>query len=140
MITTPVKLWRRQKDTAAVIGKTGVILQWTIIRIPPRSFVQEAPYPVVIVSLGNGKKMIGQLVDYEEKDLIKGRKVVTNPSGGLKACGHPVGATGIKQIVEIVEQLRGNAGKRQVKNAKIGLTHNVGGSGAVAAIHILKKV
>jgi acetyl-CoA C-acetyltransferase len=69
--------------------------------------------------------------------LFKG-KIITNPSGGLKACGHPVGATGIKQIVEITEHLRGTAGKRQVKGAKIGLTHNVGGSGAVAAIHILK--
>ena len=66
-------------------------------------------------------------------------KVITNPSGGLKACGHPVGATGIKQIVEITQQLRGEAGQRQVKNAKIGLTHNVGGSGSVAVIHILNN-
>jgi uncharacterized OB-fold protein len=76
MITTPVKLWRRQKEVASVIGKTGVILQWTIIRTPPRAFVQEAPYPVVIVKLENGKKVIGQLVDWEESDLTKGRKVV----------------------------------------------------------------
>jgi len=69
--------------------------------------------------------------------LGKGRQIV-NSSGGLKACGHPVGATGIKQIVEVTEQLRGKAGKRQVKGAKIGLTHNVGGSGSVAAIHILQ--
>ena len=75
MITTPVKLWRRQKDTAAVIGKIGVILQWTIIRIPPRSFVQEAPYPVVIIKM-NGKNAIGQLVDWDSSDLVKGRKVV----------------------------------------------------------------
>ena len=78
------------------------------------------------------------------KDVVKGKRtlfkgdIICNPSGGLKSCGHPVGATGIKQIVEIVEQLRGEAGKRQVKGAKIGLTHNVGGSGAVAAIHILR--
>jgi acetyl-CoA C-acetyltransferase len=70
--------------------------------------------------------------------LNKGRPVV-NPSGGLKAGGHPVGATGVKQIVEIVTQLRGEAGARQVKGAKIGLTHNVGGSGAIAVIHILKN-
>ncbi len=63
---------------------------------------------------------------------------ITNPSGGLKACGHPVVATGIKQVVEIAKQLRGEADKRQVAGAKIGLTHNVGGSGAVAAIHILQ--
>ena len=64
---------------------------------------------------------------------------VVNTSGGLKAAGHPVGATGVKQIVEIYRQLKGVAGKKQVKNAKIGLTHNVGGSGATAVIHILKS-
>lgn len=79
------------------------------------------------------------------KDIAKGKmtigkgKLITNPSGGLKACGHPVGATGIKQIVEITQQLRGEGGSRQVKNAKIGLTHNVGGSGAIAVIHILQN-
>ncbi|HKZ35809.1 MAG TPA: thiolase domain-containing protein [Patescibacteria group bacterium] len=66
-------------------------------------------------------------------------RLPVNLSGGLKACGHPVGATGVKQVVEIVTQLRGEAGKRQTKKAKIGLTHNVGGSGATAAVHILKK-
>ena len=65
--------------------------------------------------------------------------LVVNPSGGLKACGHPVGATGIKQVCEIVTQLRNEAGERQVKGAKIGLAHNVGGSGAVAVVHILKN-
>jgi acetyl-CoA C-acetyltransferase len=59
-----------------------------------------------------------------------------NTSGGLKACGHPVGATGIKQICEVVTQLRGDAGARQV-DAKIGMTHNVGGTGATVVVHIL---
>jgi acetyl-CoA C-acetyltransferase len=67
------------------------------------------------------------------------KKLVVNPSGGLKGCGHPVGATGIKQVVELVDQLRGRAGKRQVDTANIGLSHNVGGSGATAVVHILKK-
>lgn len=62
-----------------------------------------------------------------------------NTSGGLKACGHPVGATGVKQIVEVYQQLKGSAGKKQVREAKVGLTHNVGGSGATAVVHILKK-
>ncbi len=65
------------------------------------------------------------------------KKLVVNTSGGLKGCGHPVGATGVKQIIEIVRQLRGDAGKRQVKGAKTGLTQNIGGSGATAVIHIL---
>ena len=61
-----------------------------------------------------------------------------NPSGGLKACGHPVGATGIKQAVEVATQLRGDAGKRQVAG-EVGLTHNVGGSGGTAVVHILSR-
>ena len=59
-----------------------------------------------------------------------------NPSGGLKACGHPVGATGVKQVYEIVTQLRGEAGARQVEG-EIGLTQNVGGTGATVVCHIL---
>jgi acetyl-CoA C-acetyltransferase len=68
-----------------------------------------------------------------------GGKIPVNTSGGLKAVGHPVGATGIKQAVEAVLQLRGQAGKRQVNDAKIGLTHNVGGSGATAVVHIFSR-
>lgn len=74
-----------------------------------------------------------------ETTLEKGGRVIVNPSGGLKGCGHPVGATGVKQVVELVEQLRGNAGSRQVASANVGLAHNVGGSGATAAVHILMK-
>ncbi len=61
-----------------------------------------------------------------------------NPSGGLKSKGHPVGATGVAQIVESVSQLRGDAGNRQVKNARIALTQNMGGSGASSIVHILE--
>ena len=68
-----------------------------------------------------------------------GGKIPINTSGGLKACGHPVGATGIKQAVEIVEQLRGTAGKRQVEGAEVGLTHNVGGTGGTVVVHILAR-
>ena len=57
----------------------------------------------------------------------------------MKGCGHPVGATGVKQAAEIVWQLRGDAGDRQVKGAEIGMTHNVGGSGATAVVHIYKR-
>ena len=79
-------------------------------------------------------------IAHGETTLNVSKKLVVNTSGGLKACGHPVGATGVKQIVEIVEQLRGTAGKRQVRNARIGLTQNVGGSGGTAVVHILKRV
>jgi len=79
----------------------------------------------------------GKLLDEGVTEI--GGKIPVNTSGGLKAVGHPVGATGVKQAVEIVMQLRGKAGKRQVKDAKIGLTHNVGGSGATAVVHIFSR-
>jgi acetyl-CoA C-acetyltransferase len=74
-----------------------------------------------------------------ETTLGKSKHLVVNPSGGLKGCGHPVGATGVKQVVELFDQILGRAQKRQVKNATIGLAHNVGGSGATATVHILKR-
>jgi len=80
---------------------------------------------------GKGKDLL------VNKETTIGGKIPVNTDGGLKV-GHPVGATGIKQIIEVVKQLRGEA-SNQVKDAKIGLTHNVGGSGATAIVHILKK-
>ncbi len=65
-------------------------------------------------------------------------KFPINPSGGLKAKGHPVGATGVAQVCEAVTQLRGEAGERQLKGAKMALTQNMGGSGASCVIHILE--
>ena len=65
-------------------------------------------------------------------------RIPINPSGGLKSKGHPVGATGLAQIVEIAEQLRGEAGGRQVKNARVALAQNMGGSGGSSAVHILE--
>ena len=63
-----------------------------------------------------------------------------NPSGGLKSKGHPIGATGVGQVVEVYEQLLGRAGARQVKNAEIALTHNFGATGASCAVHIFRRV
>jgi len=68
-----------------------------------------------------------------------GGEMPVNPSGGLKAKGHPISATGLAQIYEITEQLRGDCGERQAKNAKIGLTHNIGGAGGSVTVHIFKK-
>jgi len=62
-----------------------------------------------------------------------------NTSGGLKSKGHPVGATGTAQIVELYLQLTGQADRRQVEDAEIGLAHNLGGSGATAVVHILRS-
>lgn len=83
---------------------------------------------------GKGGKAIA------EGQATYGGKIVINPSGGLKAKGHPVGATGVAQILEATIQLRGQAGKRQVQNAKFGMTQNMGGSGGSCVVHILEKV
>jgi acetyl-CoA C-acetyltransferase len=63
-----------------------------------------------------------------------------NPSGGLKSKGHPIGATGVGQIVEVFDQLTGKAGERTIKDAKIGLTQNFGATGASCAVHIFQSV
>ena len=66
-------------------------------------------------------------------------KMPINTCGGLKACGHPIGATGVKQAVEIVHQLQQKAGKRQVKKAEVGVTQNVGGTGATVVVNVFKR-
>ena len=65
--------------------------------------------------------------------------IPVNPSGGLKARGHPIGATGVYQMAEVVLQLRGEAGARQVQGAETGLTNNISGFGASSFVHILSS-
>lgn len=96
-----------------------------------------------------------ELISYEDlgfaeegkgAELIRSGKISLNgempinTSGGLKAKGHPISATGLAQIYEIVNQLRNKCGDRQVKNAKIGLTHNIGGAGGSVTVHIFEKI
>jgi acetyl-CoA acetyltransferase len=82
---------------------------------------------------GEGGKLI------QARETYIGGKIPVNVDGGLKSKGHPIGATGVSMAIEITKQLRGEAGERQVKNAEIGLTHNVGGTGQVAAVHIFRR-
>lgn len=97
-----------------------------------------------------------ELISYEDlgfaqigkgADLIRSGKVnlngrlPINPSGGLKAKGHPISATGLAQVYEIVNQLRGKCGERQVKPTPgVGLCHNIGGAGGSVTVHILRKI
>jgi len=96
-----------------------------------------------------------ELIAYEDLGFIekgKGNKLIkkgvtkingtlpVNTSGGLKAKGHPVSATGISQIYELVKQMKKQAGKRQLDNTKIGLAHNVGGVGSTVTVNILKHI
>jgi acetyl-CoA C-acetyltransferase len=93
----------------------------------------------VIEALGLVKK--GQGGQAAESGLTAlGGKIPVNTSGGLKSKGHPVGATGVAQVTEVAKQLWGQAGDRQVKDAKIGLTQNMGGTGGSTAVHIFKRI
>lgn len=89
--------------------------------------------------LGFFAKGTGVQAVREGKTALNG-EIPINPSGGLKAKGHPIGATGVGQVVEVFDQLTGKAGERTVKDAKIGLTHNFGATGASCAVHIFKSV
>ncbi len=91
----------------------------------------------VLEALGVVKKGQGGRATREGLTARDG-KFPVNTSGGLKSKGHPVGATGIAQIHEIVTQLRGEAGKRQLKGVRRGLAQNMGGSGGSAVVHILE--
>ena len=93
---------------------------------------------IAIEDLGFCKKGQGGPFSCEGMTAIGG-KIPVNTSGGLKSKGHPVGATGIAQVAELVLQLRGQAGARQVENAQIALSHNLGGSGASCVVHILQR-
>ena len=103
--------------------------------------IHDAFTPVELISyedLGFCKKGEGPNLIREGITKINGALPV-NTSGGLKAKGHPISATGISQIYELVLQLRGQADKRQVDNIKYALAHNIGGAGSIASVHILKK-
>jgi len=73
-----------------------------------------------------------------DNEISPGGRLPICTRGGLKARGHPVGATGMYQVVEVVQQLRGECGPTQVENAKVGMAQNIGGSGATILTHILK--
>ena len=90
---------------------------------------------LAVEDLGFAKKGEGGRLAAEGITARDGELPV-NPSGGLKAKGHPLGATGAAQMYEIFLQLRGSAGDRQVAHPTVGLTHNVGGSGATCAVHL----
>jgi acetyl-CoA C-acetyltransferase len=82
---------------------------------------------------GEGGKLI------EDRQTYIGGETPVNVDGGLKAKGHPIGATGVSMTYEIARQLRGEAGERQVPGADIGLTHNVGGIGQYCFVQVLRR-
>ncbi len=86
-----------------------------------------------LVEKGTGGKAV------ENGETSLGGRIPVNPSGGLKSKGHPVGATGIAQVCEVMKQLRGDAGERQIAGARTALTQNMGGSGGSTVVHIFER-
>ncbi len=104
--------------------------------------LHDAFTPVELMSyedLGFAKKGHGKDLIREGATKLNG-KLPVNTSGGLKAKGHPVSATGVSQIYEITRQMRKQAGKRQIDKTGVGLAHNVGGAGSTATVHIFKNL
>lgn len=87
--------------------------------------------------LGFAAKGEGWKLAVEGRTAIDG-DIAVNASGGLKSFGHPIGASGLRMLAEITQQLRGQAGARQVKGAKTAVAHNVGGPGAVSCVTVLR--
>lgn len=77
MIHSPVKIWRNQKFTRNLLGLSGSIVSWTKIHVPPLGFKSQAPYIVVVIELFHRKRATVQLVDWQEKHLKIGQKVIT---------------------------------------------------------------
>jgi len=73
IVTTPVKIWRRKRKLADLIGKKGIVESFTTVRVAPKAFGQYSPYVVAIVLLGNGQRVIGQIV--ESETIVIGQKV-----------------------------------------------------------------
>lgn len=73
---SPVKIWRRQKEIRHRLGNKGTIVSWTSVYVASSDFKKYAPYPVAIIKLKTGEKIICQLVDFEEEDLQIGQSVI----------------------------------------------------------------
>jgi acetyl-CoA C-acetyltransferase len=140
-----IGLYERQTLTSLLAAKLAAKTAYDMARVTPET---------VDVAEVHDCFTIAEIIAYEDLGFCpagKGGKLAesgetrlgghlpVNTSGGLKAKGHPVGATGTAQAYEIYLQLTGQAERRQVKNAQVGLTHNVGGSGATATVHIYRS-
>lgn len=148
-----VKSSTQASDTLALHDRNSITQMESVIEAS-RSAYKEAevsPQDIDVAELHDCFS-IAEVIAYESLGFVEegkarefirngendiGGSIPSNTDGGLKV-GHPVGATGIKQIIEIINQLRGKA-YNQVPDAEVGLTQNIGGSGATALIHILSR-
>jgi len=93
---SPVKIWRNQKHFTKLIGKTGRIISWTMIRVPPDGFSEQAPYPLAVVKLDNNIQITAQIVDWEGMQINTQQKVITVVRRTIDATSEGVIPYGIK--------------------------------------------
>jgi len=124
-----------------ILDERKSLLEWKATQIAAKKAYKQAgvsPEKIDVVELHDAFSIV-QILSLKDLGLSE-KNLVVNPSGGLKSRGHPVGATGVAQAVEIVNQLHGSCGERQVKDAKVGLTHNVGGCGSTVVVNVFEKL
>ena len=144
LTTDHISLSHRKEHTSLVAAKLAAKDAYQQAKINPKDVDVVEVHDCFTINEMIALEDLGICAPGESKELIRekrtslGGDIPVNTDGGLKADGHPIGATGLAQVFEIVSQLRGEADKRQVKNAKIGLTHNIGGVGGTAVIHIFE--
>lgn len=91
-MSSPVTVWRHHKKIQNYLGKTGKVVVWTKVFVAPAGFEHEAPYPVAIVEFARNDRMPLQMVEYEEKHLKPGQKIVT--------VVRKLGKVGIDKVIE----------------------------------------
>lgn len=145
MSTGCISLAQRKDVTSFKTAKIAAKEAYSIAGLGPKDIDLAEVHDCFTIGELMAMEDLGFCEPGESKDFLRdGRTDLTgelpvNTDGGLKADGHPIGATGVAQIFELVTQMRGEAGKRQVEKAKIGLAHNIGGIGGTAVIHILRR-
>jgi len=138
----------QQTNSASFANATGDLTTIESARLAARDafeMAQAKPSQIDIAELHDAFTIL-EILAYEDMGFAKkgeGGKFVNqqetgiNPRGGIIGCGHPVGTTGVAQVVEVASQLAGAAGKRQVKNCKTGLVHNLAAAGSSATVIIM---
>jgi len=144
MATDSISLSQRSDLTSFTAAKKAAEKAYASAKIKPTDVDVAEVHDCFTIGELVAMEDLGFCSAGESKDWIRegktkiGGTLPINTDGGLKADGHPIGATGVAQIIELVHQLRGAAGKRQVDGAKHALAHNIGGVGGTAVVTILE--
>jgi acetyl-CoA acetyltransferase len=139
LATDTLRLGDRKSLTSILAAREAAKIAYKMAGVGPSDIDVATVHDCFTIAEIVGYEDLGFCEKGEAKETYVGGRIPVNVDGGLKSKGHPIGATGVSMAIEITKQLRGEAGERQVKNAEIGLAHNVGGTGQVVAVHIFRR-